>query len=212
MENTRKAYRNVVLLSYEAWYGFLQMKSQTIRRLVKGVICPFFASPPPQISQSSYIFLMLQKPSVNVRCSAKVHSPKDSRNSEQKNGGFLPNSHRHKRRYCYPFYSGRANLSQRPFWQGKKKKIFHSATSNHQNERGVCIWKNSSKPLAEVLIQREGIKQVGKEEKMEEILKITKAQLENLPVGEKAPQLARKNVHMYCILLWDQEGGEEKWT
>lgn len=36
---------------------------------------------------------------------------------------------------------------------------------------------------------------------MEEILKITKAQLENLLVGEKAPQLARKNVHMYCILL-----------
>ena len=30
------------------------------------------------------------------------------------------------------------------------------------------------------------------EEKVEEILRITKAQLEKLPEGEKAPQLARK--------------------
>jgi len=39
------------------------------------------------------------------------------------------------------------------------------------------------------------------EDKMEEMLKITKGWLEKLPVVEKAPQLARKNVQVCYMLL-----------
>lgn len=39
-------------------------------------------------------------------------------------------------------------------------------------------------------------------EKMEEILRITKAQLEKLPVGEKPPQLARKKKMFRCVISY----------
>lgn len=180
------------MLSYEAWYGFLQMKYQTIRRLVRRVTCPLFASPPPYMYQSSDIFLILQKTSVNFRCSAEVHSPKDSRNSEQKKGSFSPNSRSYKWHCSYAFHSAEANLLQGPLDKIEKKNHLLLCYKQSAEQQGSLHLEHKKAFGTIFKAKKRRSNRWRRKGMMEGILKITKAQLDKLPVGEKAPQMSRR--------------------
>lgn len=195
----------------EAWCGFLQMKSQTMKRLIRRVTCPFFASHPPQIPQSSDIFPMLQNPSVIVRCSAKVPALRTLEKLSKRKGFFPPTAIATNGITVIPSILGGLTYHKGP-WT-RKKMIFRSATSNQQNERGICIWKNSRKHLAQLLRQKEKIKQVGKKRKRwKKFWRLQRHSWRNFLWVKKHHNWLEKNIQMCYILLWDQEVSEEKWT
>lgn len=101
-----------------------------------------------------------------------------------------------------PFYSGRTNLPQRPLNKGEKRdlSLCHKYSADW---KGSLHLEELKEAFGEVLMTN-GEDQTGGEEKekMEEILKITKAQLEKLLGGEKAPQPARKKKNKCSDVLY----------
>lgn len=96
----------------------------------------------------------------------------------------------------------------------KEKKISFPLPKSISRMKGVfCIWKNSRKHLAQFIREKQKIKQLRKKKEWwNKFWKITKVQLEKLPIGEKAPQWPGKRKVQVCyILLWDQKDREEKW-
>lgn len=125
-----------------------QMNSQTIRRLVRKVTCPFFASRPPQISQSSEIFSWCCKIQVLMLGALQKSTALRTLETVSKRKGFFPQQPWPQMALQLSLLFQEGELITKAPGQGKRM-IFHSATSNQQNERGVCIWKNSRKHLAQ---------------------------------------------------------------
>lgn len=187
-----------------------QMNSKTIRRLVSEVTCPFFASPPPQISQSSEIFSWCCKIHVLMLGALQKSTALSTLETVSKRKGFFPPT--------AMATNGITVIPSIPWGWAYHKGPW----TRKKNDLSLCHkqsaeWKGSLhleefKEAFGTALKTKREDQTGgeEEEKVEEILRITEAQLEKLPEGEKAPQLARKKCSdvLYPALRSRRQWGE----